>query len=73
MVRIHTESPNVKNMAKEYTQIELNANDIKKIVAEKYDLDINKTTVSINHTKGEYPYGVDYTSIIVKGEKNEKS
>jgi hypothetical protein len=53
---------------KQYIQIELNKSDIAKLVAEKYGLDINQTSVSINYTKGDYPYGSDHVSIIVKGE-----
>jgi len=55
-------------MAKEYIKIELSETDIKKIVAEKYNLDINKATISIYHYAGD-SRDPSYTSITVTAEK----
>ena len=57
-------------MAKETTRIELNEKDIKELVAEKYNLDLERTTVSISHYKGDAREPT-YTSIIVSGIKNK--
>jgi hypothetical protein len=40
-------------MVKESIKIELNEDDIKKMVAEKYNLDIEKTTIRIIHYAGD--------------------
>ena len=53
---------------KESVKIELNQNDIKKMVAEKYNLDINITTISVSHYSGD-SREPEYTSIIVTGQK----
>jgi hypothetical protein len=56
-------------MAKEYIKIELTKEDIKKMVAEKYNLDINRTTVSVSHYAGD-AREPEYTSIIVTGQRD---
>ena len=40
-------------MAKESVKIELNQKDIKQLVAEKYNLDINSASISVSHWKGD--------------------
>ena len=56
-------------MAKEYIKIELNEIDIKKLVAEKYKLDINRTTINVSHYAGD-AYEPAYTSIVVTGQRD---
>jgi hypothetical protein len=55
-------------MAKEYVTIELNQEDIKSIIVEKYNLDINRTTISVSHYVGD-GREPEYTNIVVKGQK----
>jgi hypothetical protein len=55
-------------MAKESIKIELNEEDIKKMVAEKYNLDIEKTTIRISHYAGDRREPKS-TSITVTGQK----
>jgi hypothetical protein len=55
-------------MVKESIKIELNEDDIKKMVAEKYNLDIEKTTIRIIHYAGDRREPKS-TSITVTGEK----
>ena len=57
-------------MAKEYIKIELTESDIKQMVAEKYNLDINRTSISVSHYNGD-AREPEYTSIIVTGQKND--
>jgi hypothetical protein len=57
-------------MAKESIIIELDENDIKKMVAEKYNLDINRTSIRVSHFNGD-AREPEYTSIIVTGQKND--
>ncbi len=57
-------------MAKESVQIELDQNDIKKMVAEKYNLDIKRTSISISHYNGDAKEP-EYTSIKVTGQRND--
>lgn len=54
-------------MAKEYIKIELTEDDIKKMVAEKYNLDINRTTILVSHYNGDAREPA-YTSIVVTGQ-----
>ena len=56
-------------MAKEYIKIELTEQDIKKMVAEKYNLDINRTTISVSHYNGDAREPA-YTSIVVTGQRD---
>ncbi|MCG8786398.1 hypothetical protein G1K52_11575 [Tenacibaculum finnmarkense] len=56
-------------MPKESVVIELTQRDIKKMVAEKYNLDINRTTINVSHWEGNQREP-EHTSIIVKGQKN---
>jgi hypothetical protein len=55
-------------MAKESIKIEFNEDDIKKMVAENYNLDIEKTTIRISHYAGDRREPKS-TSIIVTGQK----
>ena len=55
-------------MAKEYIRIELTEDDIRRMVAEKYKLDINKTTISVSHYAGDIREP-QYTSIVVTGQR----
>ena len=55
-------------MAKESIVIEMNENDVKELVAEKWGLDPKTCTISISHYKGDNREP-QYTSITVKGEK----
>ena len=59
-------------MAKESVKIELNQKDIKQLVAEKYNLDINSASISVSHWKGD-AREPEYTSIVVTGQKNGSS
>ena len=56
-------------MAKESVIIELNQKDIKQLVAEKYNLDVNSATISVSYWKGN-AREPEYTSIVVTGQKN---
>ena len=56
-------------MAKEYIKIELTESDIKQIVAEKYKLDINRTTINVSHYAGDSREPA-YTSIVVTGQRD---
>lgn len=56
-------------MAKESVKIELNEKDVKQLVAEKYNLDINFTSISVSYWKGD-AREPEYLSIIVTGQKN---
>ena len=56
-------------MAKEYIKIELTESDIKQMVAEKYKLDINKTTINVSHYAGDSREPA-YTSIVVTGQRD---
>mgnify|MGYP007071578404 CR=1 FL=1 len=56
-------------MAKEYIKIELTEDDIKKMVAEKYNLDINRTTINVSHYAGDAREPA-YTSIVVTGQRD---
>lgn len=58
-------------MIKETTKIELTEKDIKILIAEKFNLDVNRTTVRINHYEGDVREP-GYTNIIVEGAKNNK-
>jgi hypothetical protein len=58
-------------MAKTYIRIELTEKDIKEMVAEKYNLDVEKTTISISHFEGDMREP-SYTSIVVTGAPEEK-
>ena len=55
-------------MPKEYIKIELTENDIKQLVAEKYNLDINRTTINVTHYDGDAREPA-YTSIVVTGQR----
>lgn len=59
-------------MAKESVEIELDLKDIKQLVAEKYNLNLNTATVSVSHWKGDAREH-EYTSIVVTGQKNGSS
>ena len=56
-------------MAKEYIKIELTESDIKQMVAEKYKLDINRTTINVSHYAGDAREPA-YTSIVVTGQRD---
>ncbi len=56
-------------MAKEYIRIELTESDIKQMVAEKYKLDINRTTINVSHYAGDAREPA-YTSIVVTGQQD---
>lgn len=56
-------------MAKEYIRIELTEDDIKKMVAEKYNLDINRTTINVSHYAGDAREPA-CTSIVVTGQRD---
>ena len=56
-------------MAKEYIKIELTEDDIKKMVAEKYNLNINKTTIIVSHYNGDIREPA-YTTIDVTGQRD---
>lgn len=56
-------------MAKEYIKIELTESDIKQLVAEKYKLDINRTTINVSHCAGDAREPA-YTSIVVTGQRD---
>ncbi len=56
-------------MAKESVKIELDQKDIKQLVAEKYNLDVNTSSISISHWKGD-AREPEHTSIVVTGKKN---
>ena len=51
-------------MAKSYIRVELNENDIKQMVAEKYNLDVNKTDIEVSHYAGDQREP-SYTTILV--------
>lgn len=55
-------------MAKEFIKIELDENDIKCLVSQKYNLDPDKTSVSIIHYEGDVREP-SYTKITVEGLK----
>ena len=55
-------------MPKEYIKIELTENDIKQLVAEKYNLDINRTTINVSHYGGDAREPA-YTCITVTGQR----
>jgi len=57
-------------MIKETTKITLTEKDIKILVAEKFNLDIDNTTVSVSHYQGDQREP-SYTNIIVEGVKNK--
>lgn len=57
-------------MIKETTKIELTEKDIKILIAEKFNLDINNTSVRVSHYKGDQREP-SYTNIIVEGVKNK--
>lgn len=57
-------------MAIESLKIELNETDIKKLVSEKYNLNVNSVSISISHFKGD-ARELEYTSIVVTGQKKE--
>ncbi len=59
-------------MAKESIKIELDEDDVKKLVAEKYNLDVNSTSISITHFNGD-AREASYTSIIVTGKRDNAS
>lgn len=56
-------------MAKEYIKIEITESDIKQMVAEKYKLDINRTTINVSHYAGDAREPA-YTSIVVTGQRD---
>jgi len=56
-------------MAKEYIKIELTESDIKQMVAEKYKLDINRTSINVSHYAGDSREPA-YTSIVVTGQRD---
>jgi hypothetical protein len=56
-------------MAKEYIKIELTKDDIMKMVAEKYKLDVNRTTIDISHYNGDNRDPA-YTYIVVIGQRD---
>ena len=55
-------------MPKEKVKIEFNQNDIKEIIAEKYNLKLETVYLHITHYNGD-AREPEYTSIIVEGEK----
>lgn len=59
-------------MAKEYIKIELTEQDIKKMIAEKYNLDINRTTISVSHYNGDAREPA-YALIVVTGQRDSVS
>jgi hypothetical protein len=56
-------------MAKESVKIELDQKDIKQLVAEKYNLDVNSASISVSHWNGD-AREPEYTLIVVTGQKN---
>jgi hypothetical protein len=56
-------------MAKEYIKIELTEDDIKILVAEKYNLDINRITIYVSHYAGD-ARDPAYTTIVVTGQRD---
>jgi hypothetical protein len=58
----------LNTMPKEYIKIELTENDIKQLVAEKYNLDINRTTINVSHYGGDAREPA-YTCITVTGQR----
>lgn len=59
----------LKIMVKEYIKIELTEQDVKEMVAEKYKLDINRTTISVYHYNGDAREPA-YTSIVITGQRD---
>ena len=55
-------------MAKELVRIELNEDDIKTLVAEKYNLDVTETSIDIRKYDGDARER-SYTSIVVTGKR----
>jgi len=55
-------------MAKEYFVVELSEQDIKELIIEKYNLEINGTELMVNHFDGDRNEN-GYTRITVKGQK----
>lgn len=62
-------------MIKELTKIQLSEQDIKQLVAEKYNLDLETCTCSINHYPAGYdrPYDPAVTTFTVEGMKTTSS
>lgn len=58
-------------MVKVSVKIELNQEDIKKLVAEKYNIDENSATITISHFNGD-AREPEYTSIAVTGQEKKK-
>lgn len=53
---------------KESVVIELSEKDIKQLVAERFNLDVNSATVTVSHYRGDIREPA-YTTITVKGQK----
>lgn len=55
-------------MAKEYIKIELAEDDIKNMIAEKYNLDVNQTKITISHYDGDARES-SYTLVVATGTR----
>ena len=56
-------------MPKEKIRIEFNEKDLKELIAEKYNLNIETSTIYVNHYKGDQREP-SYTSVVIEGERN---
>jgi hypothetical protein len=56
-------------MPKEKIRIEFNEKDLKELIAEKYNLKIETSTIYVNHNKGDQREP-SYTSVVIEGERN---
>jgi hypothetical protein len=54
------------------TKIELDEKDLKELIAEKFNLNKETTTISINKYNGD-GREASYTNIIVEGEKSDNN
>lgn len=60
-------------MPKVKVKIEFNERDLKELIADKYELDLSTTTISIyKYEAGSDPRETSYTTVIVEGEKIER-
>jgi len=56
-------------MPKEKIRIEFNEKDLKELIAEKYNLKIETSTIYVSHYKGDQREP-SYTSVVIEGERN---
>jgi len=60
-------------MPKEIVKIEFSEQDIKELIAEKYNLSLDTVSIDIYHYEaGNDPREHDYTTITIEGKKNDR-